>query len=628
MLKTLGGRYELLELKDEGGMSFVYKAFCTKTKTTVAAKILKPEYSDNKLYVDAFRKEALHTLKLRHQNIVRIFDIGSEKGLKYIIMEYLDGPTLKEKLSEAGFFDIESCVDIGVKICDGLEYAHKRGIIHKDLKPSNIMMRDNGEPVILDFGIAEELTQQTDEHENQVLGSVQYFSPEQAKGERVDTRTDIYSLGVMMYELVTGKKPFDGEDDLSVALMHIHQDPVPPKELNGAVPNSLNKIILKAMAKKPEHRYDSAATMKRDLSLCLDNPDGGYILSREDEQERIKKHTKQNHKKMTIGVSITIGTLVIVMLSLILGLSSSIPFVHTEKNNLMPSFVNKTEKEATKSCNELGLSIEIKYDVDPSFENGVVISQNPEAGATIKRGEKITIVVNSGTMVAMPNLNGKTREQAIEALADLGLPSPQFETGNKVADSEPYVINQTPKAGEKVNSKVKIKLTVTATDNSFIGYAADYTNTNIIETAPKVIGLGYSKVFITFTMNGSKPGTIASQTPASGESLHKNDPIRFAIQPLGNSYYTCVFTPPDNFIASGGGKLMLTVKRKLGNVDCEIVVFEQDVSNNDDFRKEYGGAIQFGLYLNAEDQEINGDMTAYLNGVAFNSFNIVMEKSS
>ena len=256
--KILGNRYELIEKIGEGGMSYVYRARCQILDRIVAIKILKEEYSDDQAFVSRFRTEAMAAARLSHPNIVNIYDVGEHDDVYYIVMEYVEGTTLKELIAQEAPLPVGRAIDIAVMICDGIQHAHDKGIIHRDIKPHNILITTTGMVKVADFGIAQAISKKTITFGGNIVGSVHYISPEQAKGEPVTIATDIYSLGCVLYEMLTGKPPFDAESPVTVALKHIHDEITPPRQINESIPMALEGIIYRAMEKIPEKRPSSA----------------------------------------------------------------------------------------------------------------------------------------------------------------------------------------------------------------------------------------------------------------------------------------------------------------------------------------------------------------------------------
>ncbi|HEY5524945.1 MAG TPA: Stk1 family PASTA domain-containing Ser/Thr kinase, partial [Clostridium sp.] len=351
--EILGNRYEIVEQIGEGGMSIVYKARCNKLDRFVAVKILKNKLCDNAEIVTKFKREATAIATLSDNNIVNVLDVGTQDNINYIVMEYVKGKTLKEVIREFGKLNYETTIKIGTQIAKALDCAHKNKIIHRDIKPQNILVTEEGLIKVTDFGIAKLATSETLTNTTTIMGSAQYFSPEQAKGYIIDARTDIYSFGVVMYEMATGKLPFEADSPVSIALKHIQEEPVPPKQINSRIPDSLNKLILKAMEKDANKRYQTAREIINDLQKIKEDPnaviigkaeepDDGHTIvmaavnppsdnipnhkdleddededyydeDENDEEEKRKKpkKNKKSNKKLIIGIAIAVTLLLL-----------------------------------------------------------------------------------------------------------------------------------------------------------------------------------------------------------------------------------------------------------------------------------------------------------------------------
>ena len=270
--KTLGNRYEILEEIGSGGMAYVYRAHCTLLNRFVAIKVLREDLKDDREFVKRFYIEAQAAASLTHPNIVSIYDVGRDGDLYYIVMEYVEGRTLKEYLDEQGKLPWREAAEYAAQICRALEVAHKNSIVHRDIKPQNIIMTPDGTLKVTDFGIARASTNVTQTLSTGAMGTVQYLSPEQARGGFTDERSDIYSLGIVLYEMVTGTVPFSADSAVTTAIKHIQEQPTPPRELNLSIPHSLENIILKAIRKEQSGRYRTAVDMLRDLTMILENP--------------------------------------------------------------------------------------------------------------------------------------------------------------------------------------------------------------------------------------------------------------------------------------------------------------------------------------------------------------------
>ncbi|MBQ4364546.1 MAG: serine/threonine protein kinase, partial [Oscillospiraceae bacterium] len=270
--RKLDGRYEITELIGVGGMADVYKATDLMENRVVAVKILKPEYSENEEFLRRFRNESKAIAVLSHPNIVKIYDVGFTDEIQFIVMEYIDGITLKELLEQQGVLRWKDALKFVVQILKALQHAHDKGIVHRDIKPQNIMLFPDGNIKVMDFGIARFSRIDGKTLSDKTIGSVHYISPEQAKGEMTDERSDIYSVGVMLYEMLTGRKPFDGDTPIAIAVKHMQETAIPPREIMPSIPESLEEIVLHAMERSPARRYQSASEMINDISAFMVNP--------------------------------------------------------------------------------------------------------------------------------------------------------------------------------------------------------------------------------------------------------------------------------------------------------------------------------------------------------------------
>ncbi len=473
--KRLDGRYEILEVIGLGGMAVVYKAFDSIEKRTVAVKILKEEYLTDEAFKRRFKNESKAIAVLSHPNIVKVLDVSLGDRLQYIVMEYVEGITLKEYIQQQGKVRIKEAIYFIVQILRALQHAHDKGIIHRDIKPQNIMLIDNGTIKVTDFGIATFTREETKTMTEAVMGSVHYISPEQAKGTVTDAKSDIYSVGVVLYEMLTGSLPFQSENAVSVALMQIQKDPKTPRELNPNIPIGLEQIVLKAMQKNPFNRYQSAAEMLVDISEFGKNPSikfdytffndkqpTKYIPS-EDVKEALKKDEnkpsednnqdsdssdKDNKKKKKIAVlaGVLSGLIIFVIVMIAILVSGS------SKKLTVPKFVGLNYTSDIASGDEFADfkdMIETKFVVDSSVDDGVVLSQDPEAGKKISPGKTITLeIASNASKVTIPEVDGLDLATALSSLRSEGfLTSVEYEENDDVEEGK--VIRTSPAGGEK-----------------------------------------------------------------------------------------------------------------------------------------------------------------------------------
>ncbi len=459
---VLGGRYELVELIGEGGMAMVYKARCRMLDRIVAVKVLKDEYSSDLNFVQKFKTEGLAAAQLSHPNIVNIFDVGQQEDVYYIVMECIEGQTLKEVIQRDAPLSVEQASTIAAMICDGLHHAHERGIIHRDIKPHNIIITDDGMVKVADFGIAKAISKKTITYGGNIIGSVHYISPEQARGEPVNRTTDIYSVGCVLYEMLTGKMPFDAESPITVALKHIHDDPTPPRVLNTEISKALEGIILKAMAKLPAQRFASAQDMKSAL-LPYSRAAAAMAASDNDGKGFFKKSSDSNglpRKKKIKPITWVFAAVALV--GMIAGyLFTSGGFFGEEVE--VPELVGLTTKEARDKLEALNLELKVaSQEASTQYPADQVISQNPAKGLKVKEGREIEVVVSLGTeQVTVPAVVGKTANDAELAMTGVGLVV-KIEKKPDEKISENIVLSTSPGANSKVAKGSTVTLIVSS----------------------------------------------------------------------------------------------------------------------------------------------------------------------
>lgn len=446
--KILANRYQLIRQIGGGGMAVVYLAQDTLLDRQVAVKLLREEYVDDPDFIRQFQKEAQAIAKLSHHNIVNIYDFGESEQKTYLVMEYVEGETLKDIIREHGPLPVEQVLDYSIQVCQGMIQAHGQHIVHKDIKPHNILIDQRGVVKVTDFGIAQAANNLTITHNKGIMGSAHYFSPEQAKGEIVDYATDIYSLGVVMYEMVTGKVPFTGENPVSVALKHIQATPESIMEYGKSIPQELERIIFKAMEKNPVYRFSSMKQMMEaliDLQAYLSGQSNGE-QSREKRVPEVtgKKETAfhdygdetrihhdvvvQQPKKVASKVQRKVNVANLIVAALIVcGLFMAGLFGMTKWMNKdevkVPNIIGETTLDGQKLLVSEGLSINISDRIyDDEFKEDEIISQEPKAESRVKAGRVIDVVVSLGPdQAVVPDLLGKTEREAEVALENEGL---------------------------------------------------------------------------------------------------------------------------------------------------------------------------------------------------------------
>lgn len=426
--QLVSGRYRIKSLIGSGGMANVYKAYDEESQRIVALKVLKDEHRGDMEFVRRFEREAQAVLMLSHENIVRSYDVGEDDGVSYIVLEYVEGKTLKEIIKEEGPLSPKTAVNYACQVLDALSHAHERGIIHRDVKPQNVIITPRGKAKLTDFGIARDAAATTRTFAGtNVIGSVHYISPEQARGDNATAGSDIYSCAIMLYEMLTGSVPFSGDNSVAVALKHLQEEIIPPIQVNSKIPRALSDVVVKAAAKNINMRYFTARQMKADLQRSLREPHGKFA--------RIAS-PRQEHKKST---SIGIGNIAL-MVVVVLGLFTTMFFIARAMRDdenvsngeyVVPTLVGKQVSEAETLAKLRGFALEVlEYRGSEEFEEGQIIFQTPIVGTKGNEGDVIQVVVSSGSdYETVPNLVGLSVQDAIAQMQDVDLNLGTIEYG-------------------------------------------------------------------------------------------------------------------------------------------------------------------------------------------------------
>lgn len=541
--KRLDGRYEVQEIIGVGGMSVVYKAYDNVDDRIVAIKILKDEFLNNEEFKRRFKNESKAIALLSHENIVRVYDVNFGEKLQYIVMEYIDGITLKEYINKQNSITWNDAVYFMTQILRAVQHAHDKGIVHRDIKPQNIILLPNGTLKVTDFGIARFSRSETKTLTEQAIGSVHYIAPEQAKGEQTDERADIYSMGVVLYEMLAGKVPFDSENAVSVALMQVQANAEKLTQINPNIPKGLEQICVHAMQKNPDDRYQSATEMLLDIEEIIKNPNTVFNYAsntesqtkslpivtddryNEEYDEAVDYEAERKHKKKMIA-AVTIG--VIVLIAAVVGVIYMFTSGINTKTHTLENFVGY-------SYDELQNSKDYKYEFVAEYrktdekEPGIILSQSPEAGSKITEGSTVTLVVAASEKdITMPNVYGLTLEMAEQTLKQSELSIFKAMKINSDTVEEGKVIYTDPKANSIVSGDQEITI-----------YVSDGPSTTTIEKIkiPDVIGLTKSgaREFLTKygftnvefkTQDSTYPkDVVISQSPSVGSSAKATDKI-------------------------------------------------------------------------------------------------------
>ena len=544
--KYLGGRYAILERVGNGGMATVYKAKDNVLNRFVAVKVLKDEYTTDADFIRRFNQEAQAAAGLTHANIVSVFDVGQDDGVYYIVMELIQGKTLKEIINQDGSLPWKWSVNIAMQIAAALEAAHKNNIVHRDIKPHNIIITEDGVAKVTDFGIAKAVSNATITAFGTTIGSVHYFSPEHAKGGFTDAKSDLYSLGVVMYEMLTGRVPFDADTPVSIALKHMQEKPKEPKEINSSIPYAVNQIIMKAMQKDPNLRYQSATEMMKDLANSLKNPEGDFVGELEDSDvapinEATKEGRKAKKEKGKLGKffaehpkmkTAAIALLCILLFIVTIFITKALMDVGEVKDVPIPELTGKTEEEIKELFKGTKFTYEITgEEYDNEIEEGKVISQEPKyrKNYTIKENSKFQIVMSKGTkIVIMPKLEGETLENAKKIIEELDANIEikiEEEVSTKV--EEGIVLKQDIAKDEEIKAGSSITLTVSkAKPQASVPYVIGKSE----EDAKKELTENKLKVEVVYEENTSKnPGVVLKQSKEVGTLVDEDSVITITV---------------------------------------------------------------------------------------------------
>ena len=555
----LAERYEIITKVGNGGMATVYKAKDTLLNRFVAVKILRDEFTTDQEFIKRFEAEAQAAASITHQNIVSVYDVGNQDNLYYIVMELIQGKTLKEIiLEEGGPLPWKWSVNIAIQIASALEVAHKNNVIHRDIKPHNIIITEDGVAKVTDFGIAKAVSNSTITAFGTTIGSVHYFSPEHARGGFTDAKSDLYSLGVVMYEMLTGKLPFDADTPVSVALKHMQEEPVEPADINDKIPEAVNDIIMKALRKDTSSRYQSATAMLRDLNMALKDPDGDFVDNTDDslddfatqristiyDEEDLNKSTangkrgkkKDNKLVAWIKAHQKISAVVGLVLLFFLSFGGTWAFAKITAPKIeMPALVGTDYETAQKQIEELDNKNEkIKISIDiaseeysEDVEEGKIISQDPEKGTKITEDTTIKVVLSKGIeKVTMPKLIGEKEADAVKMLEDLGLKFEVEEETNKKVQAG-VVYEQDVDEGTEINkgSLVKIKISAGAKKvevPSVIGSKE--------EDAKSTLSKASLTVTVIYEEDTSKEdGTVLKQSIDAGKEVSEDSSITITV---------------------------------------------------------------------------------------------------
>ena len=543
--KRLDGRYEIHELLGVGGMAYVYKAYDNIEKRWVAIKILKEELAGNSDFLRRFRNESKAIAVLSHPNIVKVYDVSFGDRIQYIVMEYIDGITLKQYIEQQGEIKWREALYFTVQILRALQHAHEKGIIHRDIKPQNIMLLEDGTIKVTDFGIARFSQAETQTMTDKAIGSVHYIAPEQARGGYINDKADIYSVGVMLYEMLTGQLPFVADNAVSVAIMQMQAEPTPPSRINPSIPKGLEEITMHAMEKNPAQRFPSAADMLEDVERFRRNPeivfrygeqvDRAYAGTSADiygnvqqnaapqkyndnyeyEEEYVRSKNGARASNIIKGI-----VAAVIVVALVVGGIFGWRYLQnltastnkTSDEIVLPNFVGKIYASDIEGNSEYAdLTFEITYGNVPSKQPGEVLRQTPAAGMTVKKGKTVSLTVNGeAEQVVVEDVKGYKQQDAYDALKALNL-SPKIQA---VADDDTavgYVVKTDPAAGSTTKLNGRVNIVVSAGPEPAPEPEAPSDSTTGGDWWSGLFGSGSSS---SSTETGTEQGTAGSGDPS------------------------------------------------------------------------------------------------------------------
>ena len=593
--RLLGNRYEILENIGNGGMATVYKAKCHVLNRYVAVKVLRDEFTTDGEFVKRFNTEAQSAASLTHPNIVSVYDVGSEGDIHYIVMELIKGKTLKEIINEDGALSWKWSVNVAIQIASALETAHKNNIIHRDIKPHNIIITEDGIAKVTDFGIAKAVSNSTITAFGTTIGSVHYFSPEHARGGYTDAKSDLYSLGVVLYEMVTGQVPFNADTPVSVALKHMQEIPKEPMELNPNVPKAVNDIIMKAMQKDTNLRYQNATEMLRDLSKALKNPNGDFVVtekqedfptqristiydkSEEEPSRRNNENKKEDGKLKTFiknhkALSLVLGGILLFVITILI--TNLVIKLVTKADVQIPDVVGMEQTEAQKTIEDAKLKYEKKSEeYNKDVPVGYIISQDPGymPNYNVKEGSTISVVVSLGqNLVKVPKVTGLTQDDATKQLEDLGLVVNVEETYSSKVEAG-YVIEQSVKENEEIDAGESITIKVSkGTEKVTVPDLTGKTESEA-KTAIKDAGLKL-KTVVTTEDTTKEDGVVVKQSLEAGTDVEKNATITITVNKLQENKKTMVVIDVQSLLEGTdlAEKDKVTVKISVNGTDYNV----------------------------------------------------------
>lgn len=557
--RVLDQRYELLELIGGGGMADVYKAKDLLLDRPVAVKILHDQFKSDTEFTEKFHREAQAAAKLSHPNIVNIYDVGISGDLHYIVMEYVPGKTLKDKIKQEGHLSVDESLRIAKDIASALSHAHANNLVHCDIKPHNILMMPDGSAKVADFGIARAVTESTMTYSGNVVGSVHYFSPEQARGTKVTPKSDVYSLGIVLYEMLTGQLPFTGETPVSVAVKQVQEEPVPVRKLDPSIPPVVEALVSRAMSKDPNMRPTSAEFV-REITQAqqmlgtgpsfraqpgqmdpeatqvlprVQTPMPGKPVPREAYERQFANDEKEADKggddSLFHSKKFIVGLVAVLVIGFFAGAFMSFGKFWSTTEVSVPDVTGKQMAIAEQMLEKEKLRYTVKEEFDTDTPAGTVISQDPAAGTKVKEDRLVTITVSKGAEnMDMPDLTGLSKDDAVAKIEKMGLKVGLVSEKNS-DESAGTVIETDPKSGSKVTKGDTVDLTISKGPKETKVGVPDVTGDSESKAESELKAAGFSIGSVTKQASKQAAGTVISQTPSGGSSVTSGSSVSLVI---------------------------------------------------------------------------------------------------
>ena len=527
--RVLNDRYQLEQLIGTGGMADVYLATDSLLGRRVAVKILHPQFAKDPVFIQRFRQEAQAAANLNQRNIVNVYDWGIDEGLDFLVMEYVEGSNLKDIILGGGPLLPERAVEIAVAICSALEAAHANGLVHRDVKPQNIIVTPDKQIKVMDFGIARAAGGSAMTQTGTILGTAQYISPEQAQGRTADPRSDLYSLGIVIYEMLTGKAPFDSESPVAIAYKHVREDPLPPSMVNPDISPELEAVVMKALAKNPENRYQNALEMQADLERCLEGAPvyATPLLSPEDAAMGATQVLPASRPTARRPSRTWLWVLIILIVVAAAGVGA-FAIIKSASGIKVPDLVGKTTAEAEKMLKDMGLELVIaKKVIDAEKPKDLIISQDPQPGNKVSKGGTVEVVVSKGQeLVSVPDCRGLTLEKARALIEDANLKVGDTTEEYSASVPQGRVSSQSPEPGAKESIGTTVDLAISKGAEMVLVPGVIGMKT---DTATKNLEAAGFKAEVQDVPSTQPEGNVIDQNPAAGQRAAKGSKVVISV---------------------------------------------------------------------------------------------------